>query len=64
MKKDIKTLEEKLKRITGEDKLPIGEMSTVSEKKNFDASSFVKLAKEVRKILTEDANTTTPAIKS
>ena len=63
MKKDIKELEEKLKTITGEDKLPKGEITETKSKKPFNASEFLKLANEVKKIFIEDAKNSSPAFK-
>lgn len=64
MKKNIKELENKLKKMTGEDKLPYGDLEKVKEKKSFNASRFTKLAEEVNKIFTEDGTYSNPAIKS
>jgi hypothetical protein len=66
MKKDIKALEEKLKKMTGENTLPRGEITSTSNtsKKFFDSAGFLKLAKEVKKIFEEDATTPHPVIKS
>ncbi len=63
MKKNIKDLENKLKKITGEDKLPKGEITDIKNRKHFDASGFTKIAGEVRKILTEDAKNSNPAFR-
>ncbi|MBU3978898.1 hypothetical protein KJ980_01470 [Patescibacteria group bacterium] len=64
MKKNIKDLEEKLKKITGEDKLPEGDITGKKNKKKFNASEFLKLAKEVGQILIDDAKNSNPALKS
>ena len=64
MKKDIKDLEERLKKITGEDKLPRGEITETKQKKSFNSSVFTKLAEEVKRILEEDARNSHTAIKS
>lgn len=61
MKKNIKELEEELKKKTGEDKLPKEEI--IKTKNNFNSSTFLKLAKEVKKIFVEDERYTNSAIK-
>lgn len=62
MKKDIKELEKKLRAMTGEDKLPKGEIDKAGSKKPFNSSAFIKLAKEVKKIF-EEENANNPAIR-
>lgn len=62
MKKNVKELEEELKKKTGEDKISTGEI--VKTKNNFNSSTFLKLAKEVKKIFLEDERNTNTAIKS
>lgn len=63
MKKDIKELEDKLKTITGEDKLPRGDISEKKSKKPFKSTQFLKLAEEVKRILEDDAISPNPVIK-
>ncbi|MGI8419157.1 MAG: hypothetical protein ACR2LN_00775 [Candidatus Levyibacteriota bacterium] len=64
MKNDIKVLENKLKKITGEDSLPYGELDKNPPIKSFNASAFTKLAKEVKKIMTEDGTYSNLNLKS
>lgn len=58
--KNIKELEEILRKKTGEDKLPVG-LDAKINKKPFNVSKFLKLAKEMRKIFDEDEHRTNPA---
>lgn len=58
--KNIKELEEKLKKKTGEDKLPIGINAKIS-KKTFNANEFLRLAREMRRIFSEDEHNKRPA---
>lgn len=58
--KNIKELEEILRKKTGEDKLPIG-LDVKINKKPFNVNKFLKLAKEMRRIFDEDERHTNPA---
>ena len=58
--KNIKELEEKLKKKTGEDKLSIG-INDKIRKKTFNANEFLRLAREMRRIFSEDERNKRPA---
>lgn len=58
--KNIKELEEALRKKTGEDKLPVG-IDAKTSKKAFNASEFLRLAKEMRRIFSEDERNKRPA---
>lgn len=53
-KNEIKNLENKLKKKTGEDKLPKDELGKASNSSKFNSSQFIKLANELKKILFDD----------
>lgn len=54
MSKDIKKLEDELKKKVGEDKVFVG--FDPNKRKRIDVASFLKLAKEVRKIFENENN--------
>lgn len=62
MKKSIKELEIELKKKTGEDTLPEGDL--IKAKNTFNSALFLKLAKEMQKIFAEDEHNTNSRIKS
>ena len=64
MSQDIKSLEEKLKKRTGESDLPRKDLTKLNKKRIFDASKFTKLANELKKIFNEDEKYPNSAIKS
>jgi hypothetical protein len=64
MNRDIKSLEEKLKKSTGESDLPRKDITNTKKTKIFDASKFTKLASELKKIFTEDEQYPNTTIKS
>lgn len=61
MKRNIKDLEEKLKKKTGEDQLL--KRGILDVKNTFNSSTFLKLSKEVKKIFAEDKRNTSSLIK-
>lgn len=58
--KNISDLEERLKEKTGENKLSKG-IDIKTNKKTFNVRRFLKLAKEMREIFSEDEHHTNPA---
>ena len=64
MNKGIKDLEKKLKESTGEDNLPNESLAKIKGKKSFDAAKFIRLAKEIKKIIVEDERNSNIAINS
>lgn len=59
--RDVRVLEEELKKRTGENKLSKG-IDVEIDKKAFNVRRFLKLAKEMRKIFSEDERHTNPAL--
>ena len=64
MNKGIKDLEKKLKKSTGEDNLPNESLAKIKGRKSFDVSKFIRLAKEIKKIIAEDERNSNIAINS
>ena len=58
--KNIKELEEILRKKTGEDKLAVG-LDAKTSKKAFNVREFLKLAREMRRIFSEDEHNKHPA---